>query len=139
MATSKIIITIDKDGKEDISVENFNVNYLPYTLGRLVSAVIDDPLMSGKLSEDEKQEFRQSAADIIAEQLGARLQRPLSWISLADEVPDHDGPFLCKEKDRPTIYTDMWYDKEANMFGTKEGTGYSFITHWYPYPKGDAM
>jgi len=134
MATSRIIITIDKDGKEDISVENFNVNYLPYTLGRLISSVIDDPLMSGKLSDTEKQEFKNSAADIIAEQLGAVIRQPLAWNSVTEKLPDYDGPFLCREKGRPTVYADMWFDRERKMFGTREGTGYSFITDWYPYP-----
>lgn len=134
MAESKIIITIDKDGKEDISVENFNVNYLPSVLGRLVGAVIDDRLMTGNLSEQEKQKFRNEAVDIFAKQLGVITNK---WISKAEKEPDNDGPFLCKEEGRPTVYHEMWYDKEAKIFGTKEGTGYSFITHWYPYPKED--
>ena len=134
MAKSKIVITVDKDGKEDISVENFNVNYLPAILGRLVGAVIEDRLMTGDLSEQEKQEFRETAVDIFAKQLGVNSKQ--RWISVKDKEPDNEGPYLCKEEGRPTVYHDMLYDKISKVFGTREGTGYSFITHYCPYPKG---
>lgn len=134
MAAAKIVISIDKDGKEDISVENFNVNYLPAVLGRLVGAVIEDKLMTGDLSDQEKQSFKRIAVEIFAKQLGVSQQQ--CWISLAEKEPDDEGPFLCREKGRPTIYHDMYFDKVNKIFGTKEGTGYSFITDWYPYPKG---
>lgn len=135
MATSRIVITVDKDGKEDINVINFNVNYLPYVLGRLVNSVIDDRRMTGDLSDEDKKSFRVSAADIFAEQLGIYHEPATGWIPVNSRVPTTSGPFFCKEEGRPTVYTDMWYDPDAKMFGTKEGTGYSFITHWYPYPK----
>lgn len=134
MAAAKIVISIDKDGKEDISVENFNVNYLPAVLGRLVGAVIEDKLMTGDLSEQEKQTFKNIAVEIFAKQLNVSQQQ--CWISISEKEPDNEGPFLCRERGRPTVYHDMYYDKENKIFGTKEGTGYSFITDWYPYPKG---
>lgn len=135
MATSQIVITIDKDGKEDISIENLNVNYLPYLLGRLLNAVLDDRLMVGDLSEKEKHEFRISASDIFAKQLGIDRQGK-RWISLKEKEPEEEGLFLCKQEGVPVVYHEMMYDKNAKLFGTKEGIGYDFITHWYPYPKG---
>lgn len=105
MAAAKIIISIDKDGKEDISVENFNVNYLPAVLGRLVGSVIEDKLMTGDLSEQEKQAFKRVAVEIFAKQLGISQQQ--RWISLSEREPDDEGPFLCREQGRPTIYHDI--------------------------------
>lgn len=135
MATSQIVITIDKEGKEDISIENLNVNYLPYLLGRLLGAVLDDHLIVGKLSEEEKYNFKVTASDIFEKQLGIN-RKNRSWISLAEQEPEEDGLFLCKQEGVPAIYHEMRYDRNAKMFGTKEGIGYDFITHWYPYPKG---
>lgn len=135
MADSKIVITIDKEGKEDISIENLNVNYLPYLLGRLLGAVLDDHLIVGKLSEKEKYNFKVTASDIFEKQLGINRENG-SWISLAEQEPEEDGLFLCKQEGVPAIYHEMRYDRNAKMFGTKEGVGYDFITHWYPYPKG---
>lgn len=135
MATSQIVITIDEEGKEDISIENLNVNYLPYLLGRLLGAVLDDHLIVGKLSEKEKYNFKVTASDIFEKQLGINRENG-SWISLAEQEPEEDGLFLCKQEGVPTIYHEMRYDRNAKMFGTKEGIGYDFITHWYPYPKG---
>lgn len=135
MADSKIVITIDKEGKEDISIENLNVNYLPYLLGRLLGAVLDDHLIVGKLSDKEKYDFKITASDIFEKQLGIN-RESRSWISLAEQEPEKDGLFLCKQEGVPAIYHEMRYDRNAKMFGTKEGVGYDFITHWYPYPKG---
>lgn len=134
MADSKIIITLDKNGKEDISLENFNVSYLPYVLGRLVCATIDDRLVAGDLSEEEKVQFKKSAVDIFAKQLS--VNRNNQWISISDREPENEGPFFCKEKGKPTVYTNMYWDKTNKIFGTSEGVGYSFITDWFPYPEG---
>ena len=135
MATSQIVITVDKDGKEDISIENINVNYLPYLLGRLLGAVLDDRLIVGELSDKEKHSFKVAASDIFAKQLGIDRQGK-RWISLKEKEPEEEGLFLCKQEGVPAIYHEMMYDRNAKLFGTKEGIGYDFITHWYPYPKG---
>ena len=134
MAESRIVISVDQEGREDISIENFNVNYLPYVLGRLVNSVIDNKNVTGPVSDAKKKELRETAAAVFCEELGV-LNKNV-WIPVKAKKPDKEGPFFCKEDGRPIVYTDMYYDRQNNMFGTREGTGYSFITHWCPYPEG---
>lgn len=123
----KITITVDDNGEQNIDIENINVSYLPYLLGRMIKKTLEDPLMTGTDDPKKIRELRETSVDILAKEIGVKL----GWIPLSEEKPDMMiGPFLCKEEGRPTIYTNMYWDKEQQMFGTAEGTGYSFITHW---------
>ena len=123
----KILITVSNDGEQNIDVENINVSYLPYLLGRMIKKTIEDPLMTGTDDLKKIKELKETAIDILAKEIGVNI----GWISIKEETPDlMVGPFLCKEEGRPTIYTNMYWDKGKQMFGTADGTGYAFITHW---------
>ena len=133
MSESKIIITVNKDGEQDIDIQNMSISYLPYLLGRLMKKAFEDPMITGTDNHNDIRQLKNNALEILGKEMGA--ESIIEWIPLKDKQPDNTGPFLCKEKGRPTIYTDMYYDMNKKIFGTKEGTGYSFITDWLPMPR----
>ena len=130
---ASIYITQREDGEWDLDINNISSAYLPELLAMLVKNAFENRLLT-PMNEETTQtlckEFVQTIADI--------LNVKHKWNDLKEVHPadDETGPFLALEKDYPEkIYSNMLWDKNAKMFGTKEGNGYAFLTHWIKAPE----
>ena len=134
---SKIIITKDSNDEWDIDIHNVNVNYLPELLGNVLADAFDAPVFN-PMTPEQIVEMKKASLIRFAQKLDIQLSDLVSsnWIELESRKPDHDGPFICVEASYPDkVYANMYWDSEKQMFGTRDGNGYAFITHWQEGPK----
>jgi hypothetical protein len=134
---SKIIITKDSNDEWDIDIHNVNVNYLPELLGNVLADAFDAPVFN-PMTPEQIIEVKKVSLAKFAQKLGIKLSDLVSsnWIELESQKPEYDGPFICVEASYPDkVYANMYWDSEKQMFGTRDGNGYAFITHWQEVPK----
>ena len=126
---SGITINVGENGSLDINIENLHPSYMPDIIGNLIKEIIKNPFYN-PVNEHERKLQRVSMLDMMSNIIEENTSQSW-WRSLREEQPATQGPFWCIEKDRPqTVYTNMYWDDEQKMFGTKDGDGYAFITHW---------
>lgn len=138
MLESKIEITsTEKPDNWEININNVNVHYLPELLGNVIADAYGD-IKFNPATEKQVHDMKVSAINKFIDKLGLNVSDLISnnWIDINSRKPNHSGPFICVERQHPDrIYTNMYWDNDAQMFGTREGNGYAFITHWIEVPK----
>ena len=138
MLNSKIEITKSPDSDEwDINIENVNVHYLPELLGNVMSDAFENPAFN-PATDEQIRALKVIAVSRFIDKLGLQPSDLISsnWVDLESRKPNHEGPFICIEKSYPDkVYANMYWDKEKQIFGTRDGNGYAFITHWQEVPK----
>lgn len=138
MTKAEIIITSSTDSDDwDIEVNNVSVHYLPELLGNVIADAFEDPRFNPG-TEEQIHAMKVTAVHTFMNKLGLKISDLVStnWIDVKSRKPNHSGPFICVEKQYPDrVYTDMYWDSERQMFGTRNGDGYAFITHWQEAPK----
>lgn len=130
---ASIHITQRGDGEWDLDINNISSAYLPELLAMIVKNAFEDKLLTPMNDETTQticEDFVQTVAAIL------NVKHKWNDLKVTQPADNETGPFLALEKDYPDkIYSNMYWDKNAKIFGTKEGNGYAFLTHWIKAPE----
>ena len=130
----KIVITIDKEtGIRDIDIQNVAPEIMSQVFGQVLKKMTDDEYINTR--EDfliKNLLVLLGTAEVdLTQYLGRR------WLDLKKFKPQGVGPYICLNTATGHIFRDMYYDKEAGVFGDRNGVGYSDLTHWIHEPRLD--
>lgn len=128
-------ILIERNGDSwDMDIKNVSSLYLPDLMGTILKTALEDKVIT-PLADETIRDIKVNFVKTVSQILGVSISNEWNDLKEVQPTENDQGPFLALEAEYPNkIYSNMYWDNEAKMFGTIDGNGYSFLTHWIKQP-----